>query len=148
LRKSGRAGPVRLVREDASTTSFPDGTFDAATMAFGIRNTEDVPRTLREMSRILKPGGVAVILEFSLPANRLIRRCYLTYLRRAVPLIGSLLSGDNEAYRYLNESIEGFYHGNEFLSLMRRTGFTNVTAVPLTFGVASIYSGTNRATDA
>ena len=141
LRRHGLTKQVRLVCQDAAATSFPDNTFDATTMAFGIRNTADVSRTLREMLRILKPGGIAVMLEFSLPTNRVIQRCYLTYLRFAVPLIGSVVSGHGDAYRYLNDSIEGFYQAQEFLSLMRAAGFASVSATPLTFGVASIYTG-------
>ena len=96
----------------------------------------------KEMHRILRPGGAALVLEFSLPANPLVRRFYLAYLRVAVPRIGSLLSRDKTAYRYLNTSIEGFHAPQEFLALLREAGFSNVSAVPLTFGVASIYCGT------
>ncbi len=147
LRQRGRISRARLLCEDASATSFPENTFDAATMAFGIRNTADVLRTLREMHRILRPGGTALVLEFSLPSNALVRRCYLAYLRVAVPLIGSLVSRDKTAYRYLNKSIEGFHAPQEFLALMREAGFANVSAVPLTLGVASIYSGVKPLTD-
>ncbi|MBN2129997.1 MAG: bifunctional demethylmenaquinone methyltransferase/2-methoxy-6-polyprenyl-1,4-benzoquinol methylase UbiE [Sedimentisphaerales bacterium] len=142
LRQRELLARARLLCEDASATSFPEDSFDAVTMAFGIRNTADVLRTLQEMLRILRPGGTALVLEFSLPANRLVRRCYLAYLRVAVPLIGSLVSRNKTAYRYLNQSIEGFHAPPEFLALMREAGFSSVAAVPLTFGVASIYCGT------
>lgn len=147
LRRGGLGPRVRLLHEDASATPFPDNTFDAATLAFGIRNIENVARTLGETARILKPGGMLVILEFTLPPNRIVRRCYLAYLRLAVPLIGSLVSGDRKAYRYLNVSIEDFYQPEEFLSLMGEAGFANVSAVPLTLGVASIYRGIKAPTD-
>jgi demethylmenaquinone methyltransferase/2-methoxy-6-polyprenyl-1,4-benzoquinol methylase len=141
LRKRGLLQRVDIMCADASKAPFPDGTFDAATMAFGIRNTADASVTLREIHRILKLGGVAVILEFSLPACPVTRWFYLRYLRLVVPLVGSLVSGDRHAYRYLNESIETFQQPAEFCSLMQKAGFREVSVIPLTFGVASIYRG-------
>jgi len=141
LRKRDLLSRVRLIRGDACATSFSDNTFDAATMAFGIRNTPDASRTLREIHRILKPGGTALILEFSLPQNRVVRKCYLTYLRVMVPLIGTLVSRDKGAYRYLNESIEAFHTPEKFVAQMREVGFSAVSATSLTLDVASIYQG-------
>ena len=141
LRKGGLESRVELTRADASGTAFPADTFDAATMAFGIRNTADVSATLREIHRILKPGGLAMILEFSLPACPVMRWFYLWYLRLVVPFVGSLVSGDRRAYRYLDQSIEGFQQPQEFCDLMQKAGFTDVSATPLTWGVASIYRG-------
>ncbi|MBP7052711.1 MAG: bifunctional demethylmenaquinone methyltransferase/2-methoxy-6-polyprenyl-1,4-benzoquinol methylase UbiE [Phycisphaerae bacterium] len=144
LGRAELADRVELVRADASATPFAGNSFDAVTMAFGIRNTPDVGATLREILRILKPGGVALILEFSLPRNRIVRWCHLKYLRLGVPLLGAVVSGDRSAYRYLNESIEAFYRPNEFCALMEKAGFTQVSATPLTWGVASIYRGVRR----
>ncbi|MBN1505621.1 MAG: bifunctional demethylmenaquinone methyltransferase/2-methoxy-6-polyprenyl-1,4-benzoquinol methylase UbiE [Sedimentisphaerales bacterium] len=141
LARRGLAHRAGLLRADATTTPFADDTFDAATMAFGIRNTSDASTTLREIHRILKPGGIALILEFSLPACPMIRWFYLRYLRGVVPFIGSLISGDRRAYRYLDESIEGFRQPQEFCHLMQEAGFRDVSLVPLTFGVASICKG-------
>lgn len=141
LSRSGLEGRVELVQGDAAATTFPEGTFDAVTMGFGIRNTSDVRATLREIHRILKPGGVALILEFSLPSNRFVRWCHLKYLRFGIPLIGAIVSGDRHAYRYLNESIEAFHPPGEFCSLMAQAEFDDVSATPLTWGVASIYHG-------
>ena len=142
LRTRGLAERVELVCADASATPFPAGTFDAATMAFGIRNTPNPAMTLGEMHRILKPGGLALILEFSLPAQRIVQWCYLKYLRAVVPWIGAAISGDRDAYRYLDESIEAFYQPEAFAALMRQAGFDAVSVIPLTWGVASIYKGT------
>ncbi len=142
LQARGLAERVELVCADASATPFPEGTFDVATMAFGIRNTSNAATTLAEIYRILKPEGTAMILEFSLPRNRLVRWCYLKYLRSVVPWIGAAVSGDKHAYRYLDESIEGFHQPEAFSSLMQQTGFREVSVIPLTFGVASIYKGT------
>lgn len=142
LRARGLAERVELVCADASATPFSEGTFDVATMAFGIRNTSNAAATLAEIHRLLKPGGTAMILEFSLPRHRLVRWCYLKYLRSVVPWIGAAVSGDKHAYRYLDESIEGFHQPEAFSCLMQQTGFREVSVIPLTFGVASIYKGT------
>jgi len=141
LRRRGLADRARLVCADASATPFPEGTFDVVTMGFGIRNTPDVSATLREIHRVLKPGGVATILEFSLPRQRAVRWCYLKHLRYVVPFVGALISRDRHAYRYLDESIERFCSAEGLASCMRVAGFRDVSATPLTFGVASIYRG-------
>ena len=88
-----------------------------------------------------KPGGRALILEFSLPSNRAFRVLYLFYFRHILPVIGGLISGDREAYRYLNSSVESFPHGEAFLQLLRDAGFSNVKALPLTMGIATLYLG-------
>ena len=142
LQARGLADRVDLVSADAAATPFSVDVFDVATMAFGIRNTANPAATLTEIYRILKPGGVALILEFSLPANRAVKWCYLKYLRSAVPRIGAAVSGDRHAYSYLDSSIEGFYRPEAFSALMQQTGFRDVSVIPLTFGVASIYKGT------
>jgi demethylmenaquinone methyltransferase / 2-methoxy-6-polyprenyl-1,4-benzoquinol methylase len=131
----------RLVRGDATCLGLADGTFDAVTISFGIRNVLDVSQGLGEMHRILKPGGRALILEFSLPANRPFRALYLFYFRHILPRLGALISGDSYAYRYLNETVETFPYGEDFCELMRGAGFEKVTATPLTFGIASLYQG-------
>lgn len=141
IHKNGLAGRVRLLRDDATQTSLAGDSFDAVTMAFGIRNTPDPARTLDEIHRLLKSGGTAVILEFSLPPSRIVRAGYLAYLRFVVPLVGGLVSGNRRAYRYLNTSIEVFHGPDVFCCLMEQAGFSHVRAVPLTWGVASVYSG-------
>ena len=137
-------GRVSLVRADASACGLAGESFDVVTMGFGIRNTPDAFKTLTEIHRLLKPGGTALILEFSMPANRILRSCYLFYLRFFVPLLGRLLSGDNHAYRYLDTSIEKFYRPDAFCRIMQKAGFSNVSATPLTFGVACLYQGTGQ----
>ena len=141
VQRSGFADRVRFIQGDLTRTPFEAGSFDVVTMAFGIRNTPDPAATLREVHRILKPGGRALILEFSLPACPVMRRLHLVYLRLVVPLVGSLLSGDRQAYRYLNKSIEAFHQPEAFCHLMEQEGFTQASAVPLTGGIASIYEG-------
>jgi len=135
-------GRVTLVHADAACTGLPDESFDVVTMGFGIRNTPDVFNTLAEIHRVLKPGGTAFILEFSLPPNRILRIAYLVYLRCFVPLIGCLVSRDRTAYRYLNKTIESFCRIEDFCDLMRKAGFSEVCAEPQTFGIVSLYKGT------
>jgi len=137
---------VSLVRSDAADSGLPEESFDVVTMGFGIRNTPDAFKTLCEINRLLKQGGTALILEFSIPSNRIIRKCYLLYLRNFVPMLGRLLSGDKNAYRYLNTSVENFYGMDDFSSLMRKAGFKDVSAAPLTFGVACIYEASKTST--
>ncbi len=141
LERHGFADRAQLVCDDVARSSLPGKSFDAVTMAFGIRNTPDAKATLDEIHRLLKPEGAAVILEFSLPRSVVFQKVYLLYLRRLVPILGALISGNRSAYRYLNTSIEGFHRPDDFCALMRECGFTEVTATPLTWGIASIYRG-------
>lgn len=131
-----------LAQGDALGLPLPSDTFDAATMAFGIRNVGDVPAALRELLRVLKPGGRARVMEFSLPGNPVLRWAYLFYLRHVMPTLGGALSGEPGAYRYLNRSIEAFPRGDAFCALMRDAGFDGVKAAPLTFEIVSLYEGT------
>jgi demethylmenaquinone methyltransferase/2-methoxy-6-polyprenyl-1,4-benzoquinol methylase len=132
---------AELQSGDAQNIPFNTGQFDAVTISFGIRNMTDVRRTLNEMYRVLKPGGRALVLEFSLPSNRPVRALYLFYLRHILPFLGKLISGDNAAYRYLNETIETFPHGQAFCDLMSECCFANIKMLPLTLGIVAIYRG-------
>jgi demethylmenaquinone methyltransferase/2-methoxy-6-polyprenyl-1,4-benzoquinol methylase len=132
---------IQLQTGNAAEIPFPEDTFHAVTISFGIRNVSDVPKSMREMRRVLKPGGRALILEFSLPGNKILRRLYLFYFRHILPRIGGLISGDSYAYRYLNETVESFPYGEVFCRLLREAGFTDVKMTPLTFGIAMIYQG-------
>ncbi|MCF7806794.1 MAG: bifunctional demethylmenaquinone methyltransferase/2-methoxy-6-polyprenyl-1,4-benzoquinol methylase UbiE [Simkaniaceae bacterium] len=114
---------------------------DLITMSFGIRNIENPSLCLKEMHRVLNAKGKVLILEFSMPTSFLFRRLYLFYLRHVLTRIGKLLSKNARAYSYLNETIETFPSGHDFLNLMREAGFSSVQAIPLTFGIASLYIG-------
>jgi len=132
---------MQLLLGDATQLEFADNTFDCTSISFGIRNVVDVEKALSEMNRVLKPGGRSLILEFSLPKNRVMRSLYLFYFRHILPRIGSLFSGDGYAYSYLNQTVESFPYGQEFCKLMENAGFRDVKSVPLTFAIATIYYG-------
>ncbi len=126
-----------------SATDIPakDQEFDAATISFGIRNVADIAQSLREIFRVLKPGGRLLILEFSLPKSQFFCNIYLFYLRHILPKVGAFLSKDPYAYRYLNETIETFPCGEAFRSILELAGFTATAVHPLTFGITTIYQG-------
>ncbi|MGE5424887.1 MAG: bifunctional demethylmenaquinone methyltransferase/2-methoxy-6-polyprenyl-1,4-benzoquinol methylase UbiE [Syntrophothermus sp.] len=132
---------IELKKGDAENLPFPDETFDAVTVAFGVRNYEDLEKGLSEMRRILKPGGVMQILEFSKPGSAIVRGFYGLYSAIVIPLAGKIISGNKNAYTYLPESVAAFPSGNQFLEIMKKTGMNNLVHTPLTFGIASVYSG-------
>ena len=130
-----------MQHSDAAEIPFVENHFDCTTIAFGIRNMPDPQKVLAEMFRVLKPGGRALILEFSMPANPVLRALHLIYLKNIIPIIGFLFSGHYKAYRYLNRTIEEFPYGAAFEAWMKGAGFKNVLSHPVTFGVANIYQG-------
>lgn len=132
---------VYLFPADALQLPVKTDAFHAVTIAFGIRNLMDVKDAFDEMRRILKPGGRAIILEFSFPDRRFLQRLYLFYFRYILPLIGGIISGESHAYRYLNRTVETFPYGEAFCELMREAGFRDVRAFPLTGGIATLYRG-------
>ncbi len=130
-----------LIRGDACLLPCSSGMFDAVTIAFGIRNVINVDGALNEMFRVLNKKGRVIILEFSLPHNTIIKAFYLFYFRNILPLIGSLISGNSIAYRYLNKTVETFPFGQSFCALLEKAGFRDVCEQRLMFGVATIYRG-------
>ncbi len=130
---------------DATELPIDDNSFDATAIAFGIRNVPDVAKALSEMCRVLKPGGVSLVLEFSMPRFFLVRWVYLAYFRYILPTVGGLISGNKGAYSYLNKSVEAFPDGDAFAALMRAAGFESVRLTSLSFGIATIYRGEKRA---
>jgi len=132
---------ITLLHGDAHHIPLDNNSFDAVSIAFGIRNMTVPLGVLSEMHRVLNIGGRALVLEFSLPQNSIVRAFHLFYLRHFVPIIGALFSGHYAAYKYLNQTIESFPYGNDFCALMSEAGFKNISAHPLLFGVATIYTG-------
>lgn len=130
---------------DTQALPFPDSTFDAVTVGFGIRNVADVPRGIAEMARVAKPGGRVVILEFGQPTNQTFNALYRWYSKHVMPRIGGLVSGRKSAYEYLPESVAAFYTRAEIAGFMRGAGLENVSVTDLTFGTVVIHCGTKTA---
>ena len=139
INQAHRVNSSRLVQTDAAALCFRDASYDVVTVAFGVRNFSELEKGLQEMHRILRPGGKAIILEFSLPANPLLRAGYLIYFRHILPRIAGLLSRQPGAYQYLNRSVEAFPYGQAFGDLLGNAGFDAIQAHPLTFGIATLY---------
>jgi demethylmenaquinone methyltransferase/2-methoxy-6-polyprenyl-1,4-benzoquinol methylase len=144
IARSPFAGRILLVNAPCEALPHPSGLFAGVTIAFGIRNVVDRPAGLREMHRVLKPGGRAVILEFSNPKSPLFRRLYYFYFRRVLPFIGGLFS-HRSAYQYLPDSVLEFPDQERFKAMMAEAGFTGLRHHDLTFGVATVYVGVRPA---
>lgn len=130
---------IELLVADSEHLPFDSESFDLVTVAFGVRNFENLMAGLTELHRVLKPGAILAILEFSLPTNRLLGNLYLFYFRNFLPLIGRMISGNKMAYNYLPDSVSSFPHGRAFSSLLTEAGFDNNWFIPLTFGIATLY---------
>lgn len=139
--------PATWCEADALALPFADRAFQVVSCAFGVRNFQDLAAGLAEMHRVLTPGGRIVILEFSQPPNRLVRMCNAFYSGRVMPAVAALISRDGQgAYRYLPKSVVSFATQATMLELLTETGFDPVQAVPLTFGVVTVYVGRKKAT--
>jgi len=133
---------VEMVLGDSEALDFPEGSFDAATVAFGVRNFENLEKGLSEIYRVLKPGGILAILETSVPEKQPFRWGYHLYGRHVLPLFGRLFSREGTAYSYLSESAAAFPHGERFNNILGKIGFIGMKHEPQTFGVATIYTAT------
>ena len=132
---------ITLQVEDCENLSFDDDTFDAAFIAFGIRNFEDKRNGLRELRRVLKPNGHLLILELSVPQNKILLSLYKLYFLHILPFIGKKISGDSMAYTYLPQSVMNFPKPKDFLAMMEECGFKRVSQKALTFGLCRIFEG-------
>ena len=141
--KAVRAGTrIRFETADVLALPYPNDRFDVASIAFGIRNVEDPDRALREMARVVRPGGRVVVLEFGQPGGALFGPLYRFYSRKVLPALGGMVSGDRSAYEYLDRTSSSFPAGPAFAERMRATGaFRSVRFDPLTGGVAYVYVG-------
>jgi demethylmenaquinone methyltransferase/2-methoxy-6-polyprenyl-1,4-benzoquinol methylase len=142
---AGDAGTIALARADAMSLPVGDRTVDAVTVAFGIRNVERPDVACAEMARALRPGGRLAILEFGVPRVPGVRPLYLWYFRRVLPLIGRMISRHGGAYTYLPASVGAFPPPDEFMAMLRRAGFVDTRAIPLTFGIVHLYTATRAA---
>lgn len=140
LAEARRKGLSRTVVADALALPFSDGTFDAITVAFGLRNMADWSGALGEMQRVLRPGGHLLVLDFSLPTRRAVRAAYRFYLHRCLPFFAAAVTGQKDAYQYLGASIESFPSGPAMLQLLERAAFQNASATPLTAGIVTLYT--------
>ena len=132
-------GCITLVKGDGETINFPDNSFDAITVAFGVRNFEHLEKGLQEMYRVLKPGGQMVVLEFSRPKNLIIKKLYNFYMDKVAPNFGNLFAKNKDAYQYLNDSAQKFPEREQFAEILKNTGYKNVLIKPLTLGICCIY---------
>ncbi len=139
LQVSGLDRLIALHVADAEKIPFPDNSFDAITVAFGVRNYENLELGLTEMRRVLKPGGVMLILEFSHPESFPMKQLYSFYSRFIIPMMGRAISGNAKAYSYLPDSVAAFPSGKPFLEILEKVGGKNTSQVSLSGGIASIY---------
>ena len=130
---------VEMIVGDSEQLPFAANTFDAVTVAFGVRNFENLEKGLAEIRRVLKPKGTFVVLETSVPRKTPFKQGYKFYCSAVLPFIGKLFSGDRAAYAYLSRSASVFPYGEDFNNILRKTGFIEITHRPQTFGVATIY---------
>lgn len=135
---------ITLSKGDSESIGFADNTFDAVTVAFGVRNFENLKKGLKEMLRVLKPGGMAVILEFSQPKAFPVKQFYTFYSKYILPTVGQVVSKQRAAYEYLPESVSAFPYGQQFVSILKECGYADAKYRPLTFGIAGLYTAVKR----
>lgn len=132
---------ITLQKASILEIPFPENHFDCVTLSFGIRNVTDVPACLKEILRVLKPGGKALILETSIPKNPIVRHLHIWYLRNILPKVGGIISKQKYAYNYLNQTAESFPCAERFCALLESAGFVAIKQHPLTAGAVSVYEG-------
>jgi len=139
VKKKGLSNCIELLKADSEDLPFEDNMFDAAIVGFGVRNFENLKKGLSEILRVLKPGGVFFVLEFSKPDKTPFKQFYHFYFTRILPLVGRIVSKDSTAYTYLPESVNEFPDGERFLTILADVGFQGNRCFPQTFGIATIY---------
>lgn len=144
VKKKGLEKKIFLLLGDGVNIPAADQAFDLTTISFGIRNFSDPEKSLHDIYRVLKPDGRLMIMEFAIPTNPIIRAIYFFYFRHFLPKIGNIVSKHKDAYTYLNQSVEDFPCGDNFLILMKNAGFQNLKMRSLTFGIAMLYIGDKK----
>jgi demethylmenaquinone methyltransferase / 2-methoxy-6-polyprenyl-1,4-benzoquinol methylase len=142
IAKQGLNGIIELLNGDSETINFEDNSFDAVTVAFGVRNFQHLEKGLSEIKRVLKPGGKLVVLEFSQPKMPVVKSIYNLYMKVICPNVGKLFSKNRNAYKYLDASIKKFPEGKNFTQILDNLGYLNTYSKPLSLGICSIYCGT------
>ncbi|HEX8331494.1 MAG TPA: bifunctional demethylmenaquinone methyltransferase/2-methoxy-6-polyprenyl-1,4-benzoquinol methylase UbiE, partial [Segetibacter sp.] len=132
---------IELLAGDSENIKFSENYFDAVTVAFGVRNFENLEQGLQEILRVLKPGGKLVVLEFSKPKQKVFKDLYNLYMQNIAPAVVSVFSKNKKAYKYLNDSVQQFPEGQNFIDILSTVGFKNTYNKALTFGICSIYCG-------
>jgi len=141
IQKLGLQHTIELLNGDCETINFKNDSFDAVTVAFGVRNFENLEKGLSEIKRVLKPGGKLVVLEFSKPRSVVVKTMYNLYMKIICPNVGKLFSKNRNAYQYLDESIQKFPEGKNFTGILDDLGYRNTYSKPLSLGICSIYCG-------
>lgn len=141
IKKRGLQNSIELLNGDSETINFKNDSFEAVTVAFGVRNFENLEKGLAEIKRVLKPGGKLVVLEFSKPKKPLVTGIYNLYMKYICPGLGKLFSKNRHAYQYLDESIKQFPEGKNFTDILDSLGYRNTYSKPLSLGICSIYCG-------
>jgi demethylmenaquinone methyltransferase / 2-methoxy-6-polyprenyl-1,4-benzoquinol methylase len=141
IAKLGLEQLIQLQNGDSETINFLDNTFDAVTVAFGVRNFEHLEKGMAEILRVLKPGGKLVVLEFSKPKAPVVKQFYNVYMKVVAPMMGKLFSKNRNAYKYLDESIKKFPEGKNFTQILDNLGYRNTYCKPQSAGICSIYCG-------
>lgn len=144
IKKKGLEKKIFLMLGDGVNIPAADNAFDLTTISFGIRNFSDPQKSLFDIHRVLKNEGRLMIMEFAIPTNPIIRAVYFFYFRHFLPRIGNMVSKHKDAYTYLNQSVEDFPYGDQFLAMMEKAGFTNLKKQSLTFGIAMLYIGDKK----
>lgn len=141
IEQLGLTNSIELLKGDSENINFEDNSFDAITVAFGVRNFENLEKGLKEMFRVLRPGGKLVVLEFSKPKQGAFKILYNLYMNQIAPAFGKLFSKNKNAYQYLNDSVQAFAEGQTFLTIMNEAGFTQTYLKTLSLGICTIYCG-------
>ena len=139
--EKGLTDRIQYLKADSLFMPFEDNSFEAATVGFGVRNFADIPKGLKEIFRVLKPGGRLVVLELSEPPNPVVKAGYSFYFHKVLPFWGRIISKDGEAYKYLPESVDNFPYGERFVRLLEEAGFKNTALKWLSLGLSAIYIG-------
>ena len=139
IEKAGLEQKIELLKGDSEAILFDDNTFDAVTVAFGVRNFENLEKGLDEIKRVLKPGGKLIVLEFTKPSVPVVKQLYNFYMNTITPKIGKIIAKNNEAYQYLNDSVLQFPEKESFIHILNQSDYRNAFYKTLTLGICSIY---------
>jgi demethylmenaquinone methyltransferase/2-methoxy-6-polyprenyl-1,4-benzoquinol methylase len=139
IEKLGKSNIISMEYGDSENLDYPDSSIDAVTVGFGVRNFENLEKGLAEIRRVLRPGGMAAILEPSIPTKFPMKQLFFVYFRGILPLLGRLVSRNSVAYTYLPESVKAFPNGKEFVEICNKVGFTKAQFKPLSLGICSMY---------